>query len=1510
MDSQEETWTEISEVEENVKTGDKQGANSVLTLSSKSSDRIPAMTPDQTTGSPSRFVAFRAMRDELRSFLETRLGWIGYVISLRPWLTVLICCSVSLALSTGCLFVEAETRSDVIWSPDATLAKQSKDYVKRVYPKSSSIHQFILTSYPQGKNILTLEGLEASSKVDNLIKGIEVSSVKNETESLGYTDLCYKNGIACWHVSVLQITGISHSVLSNSDRILEKLNRAIRAIQGTLPVRLEDVLGGVVKNEDGYIEEAKAAAFTYFIRNQDDQGNNAEKIALQWEDKYLQLLTELQPQMHKDGFHITWIGENSFDREIKESLQSETWMLYIAILLITSYTILMLSKWSNGFIGSRAVLAVSGITSIGLAIGASIGTCVYFGVTYSQLIGLVPVLMLGIGVDNMFILVNAFDRIKEELKAENKISQVLATSGASITLTSMTNCFAFMIGAQTAVPALRCFSIYAACGVVFNFILQITLFPALLAIDSRRQESNRYDVLFCIAKPAMDQDQVSYISILGIVDRAISSSLHSLGHQISKHWVKPIVLVLFGALAGIGIWGTINIEVQTDSFNFIPPDSYIRSYEDTRTVFFPTIGDRTALYLKDVDFSSPKTWREMNEAFEAFSNDESIESDSLINWFRSYQKYINSSKTREMHRVNFTSGVAAWIKEDVVLSGGSAFVDDVVFTDDHSSIRSCKFHGNHKLLASIKERAQAMDSVREIISSLDGEVASKAFVYGDKYLAYEMYKRIGKEAVRNITFGLIMVFVVAFLLLMNIKATILTWLNIVLILVELVGLLYIWGYDLDTTLTIFLIASMGLAVDYSAHFVHAFLNTCGKLEDRVQLAMGSVGPAITNAAMSTLCAVCILAISDSFVFKLFFRAFFLCVLLSMFHALMLLPTCFSLFPTWSDEKEESTSSSVSAELPDESIEVVNEADLTDDELNSDSECSNIPNKKVIVVGAGVAGISAALFLKKHNVETIVLEGRDRIGGRIYTDYNTFSTPVDLGASIITGTDLDPSGKSPCDPCGPICRALGLSLHFLDSQRLPLYHEHFKAQPIPKTIDKQSAMMFDRILDEIAESQSKEGKSEDPQTSLGSLFFQYLEQYMEKMNAPKTLADLLAPQGDAEMVLASSKQKRPSNQDESIDHNKIEKEQTPVSKKLKVTCLGQEDVVLDIITKPVSPSLVPTTPPDLKQDSIEDTKLPNGEVHDAGDDQMEAKVDVVMWHKAHLEYGCGTSLNNVSCVHWNQDEDFGGFNGRHAVVKGGLAPLLERLGRDLDIRLEQVVNRIQYGPDGVQVWTTSGECFEVGIVICTMPLGVLKSNSIQFVPPLPLWKQQAIENIGFGNLNKIVLEFTSAFWDQNVDYFGLVPHSSTNKQGMEVDYEGAGFCFMFNTCLRFTGKAILTGVISGHMANEIEDLEDDIIISKALENLTRVFGSQVKEFFLRGKVTRWKSDIFSRGCYTYIPIGASGTGYENLSHPILGHGYGVLFGGEHTNKEHPDTIGGAMITGKRNSHHVEDKHAIC
>lgn len=65
------------------------------------------------------------------------------------------------------------------------------------------------------------------------------------------------------------------------------------------------------------------------------------------------------------------------------------------------------------------------------------------------------------------------------------------------------------------------------------------------------------------------------------------------------------------------------------------------------------------------------------------------------------------------------------------------------------------------------------------------------------------------------------------------------------------------------------------------------------------------------------------------------------------------------------------------------------------------------SKKIIVVGAGMAGLAAARTLNNAGFAVTVLEGRDRIGGRVWTSHKWADAPMDLGASWIHGIRGNP-----------------------------------------------------------------------------------------------------------------------------------------------------------------------------------------------------------------------------------------------------------------------------------------------------------------------------------------------------------------------------------------------------------------------------------------------------------------------------------------------------------------------
>jgi hypothetical protein len=158
------------------------------------------------------------------------------------------------------------------------------------------------------------------------------------------------------------------------------------------------------------------------------------------------------------------------------------------------------------------------------------------------------------------------------------------------------------------------------------------------------------------------------------------------------------------------------------------------------------------------------------------------------------------------------------------------------------------------------------------------------------------------------------------------------------------------------------------------------------------------------------------------------------------------------------------------------------------------------------------------------------------------------------------------------------------------------------------------------------------------------------------------------------------------------------------------------------------------------------------------------------------------------------------------VKEGLGGVIERLGVDLKMEMNSMVEKIGYNEEGATVTYLQAQpiksptneakmaqqqeaamirktisvrphflfiflflnflsILKADAVLCTIPLGVLKKTpflsdqepdpggAVQFEPPLPAWKREAIARLGFGSLNKLVLYFEKPFWDTNKSTFG-------------------------------------------------------------------------------------------------------------------------------------------------------------
>ncbi|KAI1315940.1 hypothetical protein EDD11_000190 [Mortierella claussenii] len=253
-------------------------------------------------------------------------------------------------------------------------------------------------------------------------------------------------------------------------------------------------------------------------------------------------------------------------------------------------------------------------------------------------------------------------------------------------------------------------------------------------------------------------------------------------------------------------------------------------------------------------------------------------------------------------------------------------------------------------------------------------------------------------------------------------------------------------------------------------------------------------------------------------------------------------------------------------------------------------------------------------------------------------------------------------------------------------------------------------------------------------------------------------------------------------------------------------------------------------------------------------------------------------------------------GDHCIMANGYDRVLDVLCKDMgsvDIRLEHVVDRIEYNESNVKISTNKG-LFTADVVLVTLPLGVLKSNSVTFSPPLPERKQMAIKRLGFGTMVKVVLHFPTCFWPKDKHFINFLPIPSSipnpkicrhlNERQMKALTTYMNDLANYTSLMPIHNAPIMIAYMANDSAEVFEKLSEEEAMEVLVCQLSHYFdvlindpaSSRPTQVFM----SRWNTDPYARGSYTSIPVGAHQSDLAEFEVPVGARSVIVLSRSEH------------------------------
>ena len=801
------------------------------------------------------------------------------LISRRPLHVIFIFLCAVIVLTSGFAKLEVEKSVKYLFLPEDSEA--SLDIRKaRSYGFELELRQEEVIILP--KNNKSVVSRECFAEMIDLHRII--------TQIKRYEQYCFRpnpNG-SCASINVLEIFDYQKRKLVNISQHI-KITLQNNAFLMSNGRRLKDnfnrIFGKAASN--GSIHSTNAIRFVYFMKEYSRAAENRTHI-LDWENLFLKKVSSFSE--NTTCANIVYAAEKSLDDSVAESTVSDIIFFALTFMIMGIFSGIVNGRCADARFGHQ-LLGFASLLSIYLGVTAALGFLMFVGVPFVSMVGVLPFLVVSIGIDDVFIILHELNEmVRQNMPAMHMLSGTMARSGPTITMTTLTDLVAFAVSCRSIFPAIRLFCTYAALTIWSAFFMLVTFFVGFIWFDIKRINAERQDFLPCLMSPPPNN------CCSNTREHGIDNVMKAWGKVITSLPGKVTVCLCSLLLLSGGIYGAINIDESFSRQLLTTEDSHFRKFLNVYEENFHLNIEVNIIFPRQVGRSIQEI-RTVYSVVENLVNSNRYFLPGSVNWL---SEYLSWASKRNVD-INNTSVFYKTLSYFVSLPEYKRFAQDIQFSPDKAHLLASRILVYSRSNPDSIFQRDMMVSIR---GDLSGSTNVNVFAVALPFIYFEQYAHVLRETIRNLIVAGISILLISSMFL-NHPAVILCLLcGFIGLTLELLGLMYIWNVSINSISMINLVMALGFSVDYNAHVVYHFVSSkADSPELRVVDALGKIGGSVFLGGLSTFLGMMPTGFASSTIFQIFFKMFVGIVVLGLAHGLVILPVYLTLLGKIFDFRE-------------------------------------------------------------------------------------------------------------------------------------------------------------------------------------------------------------------------------------------------------------------------------------------------------------------------------------------------------------------------------------------------------------------------------------------------------------------------------------------------------------------------------------------------------------------------------------------------------------------------------